>query len=257
MNFDCIIMNPPYQRNLHLKILAQQIKLLKDDNSICVNLAPSPYTKYKNINNFKLLPYSYEKINLNDAAKLFGGIQLQDSLLLSTWHKTKHISLEQIKNDFVPKTYSIIKRLNFQLTFADVNKVNYNNEAFFVPLKLMTARWDKNKNDIIDKIGLISFGKVEDGRPFKAARTKNVDRPCGGIPFNTKIEAINFIKSCRTTFFKFVIYMQHTNSRYVLRDYPFMKDYTKPWTDQRFYKLFNITPEEQKVIEETMKKYEL
>jgi len=255
MKFDCIIQNPPYSRNLHLKILAEAIKHLKDDG-ICVNLAPSPYTKYKNTNNFKLLPYLYEKIDPNDAAKLFSGIQLQDSLLVSVWHKTKHISLEQIKNDFVPKAYSIIKRLNFQTTFASVNKLNYNNEDFFVPLKLMTARWDKNKNDIIDKIGLISFGKVENGKPFKAVRTKNVDRPCGGIPFNTKIEAINFINSCRTTFFKFVVYMQHTNSRYVLHDYPFMQDYTKPWTNERFYKFFNITPEEQKIIEDTMKQYD-
>ena len=36
MKFDCIIMNPPYQRNLHLKILAEAIKHLKDDG-ICVN----------------------------------------------------------------------------------------------------------------------------------------------------------------------------------------------------------------------------
>ena len=34
-----------------------------------------------------------------------------------------------------------------------------------------------------------------------------------------------------------------------------MSDYSKPWTDERFYKFFNITPAEQKVIEETMEKY--
>ena len=40
MKFDCIIINPPYQRNLHLKILAESIKHLKDDKSVCVNLSP-------------------------------------------------------------------------------------------------------------------------------------------------------------------------------------------------------------------------
>ena len=34
-----------------------------------------------------------------------------------------------------------------------------------------------------------------------------------------------------------------------------MSDYTQPWTDERFYKFFNITPDEQKIIEETMAKY--
>ena len=42
MKFDCIIMNPPYQRNLHLKILAEAIKHLKDDGT-CVNLSPCDY----------------------------------------------------------------------------------------------------------------------------------------------------------------------------------------------------------------------
>ena len=52
MKFDCIIMNPPYQRNLHLKILAEAIKHLKDDDSKVVNLSPvrwlqDPLAKYK------------------------------------------------------------------------------------------------------------------------------------------------------------------------------------------------------------------
>ena len=33
------------------------------------------------------------------------------------------------------------------------------------------------------------------------------------------------------------------------------KGYEGAWSDEDFYKFFNITPEEQKVIEETMEKY--
>ena len=52
MKFDCVIMNPPQCRNLHLKILAEAIKHLKDDESVCVNLSPirwlqDPLAKYK------------------------------------------------------------------------------------------------------------------------------------------------------------------------------------------------------------------
>ena len=51
MKFDCIIMNPPYQRNLHLKILAEAIKHLKDEKSICVNLSPDNWLMKHNLNN--------------------------------------------------------------------------------------------------------------------------------------------------------------------------------------------------------------
>ena len=52
MKFDCIVMNPPYQKNLHLKILAEAIKHLKDEKSKVVNLSPvrwlqDPLAKYK------------------------------------------------------------------------------------------------------------------------------------------------------------------------------------------------------------------
>ena len=39
MKFDLIIMNPPYKRDLHLKILAKAIKLITDDG-IVVNISP-------------------------------------------------------------------------------------------------------------------------------------------------------------------------------------------------------------------------
>ena len=43
MKFDYIIQNPPYKRGLHLKILAEAIKHLEDEKSVCVNLSPSQY----------------------------------------------------------------------------------------------------------------------------------------------------------------------------------------------------------------------
>ena len=57
MKFDCIIQNPPYQRNLHLKILAEAIKHLKDEKSKVVNLSPvrwlqDPLAKYKKNSNW-------------------------------------------------------------------------------------------------------------------------------------------------------------------------------------------------------------
>lgn len=254
MKFDCIIMNPPYDGDLHVKILKEAREHL-NDNGICVNLSPNLYTNYKTCKNFDMLPISYEIIDRKSMCKLFNGIQLNDDGMISVWGKNTNLTVDDIKKQFIPTSYPIVKRLKFNKTFADVNKLDYNNENFFVPLKLMTSKWDKNKNSIVDKIGLIKNGFVKNEIPYKDARKKNKDRPCGGIPFESENEAINFMNSCETLFFKFIVQMQHIHSRYVLKEYPFMEDYSQPWTDERFYQFFNITPEEQKIIEETMAKY--
>ena len=53
--FDCIIMNPPYERNLHLKIVTEAITHLKDNNSKCVNLSPvSQLIKLQNLYDEKM-----------------------------------------------------------------------------------------------------------------------------------------------------------------------------------------------------------
>jgi len=51
MKFDKIIMNPPYKRNLHLKILSEAIQYLNKDGE-CINLSPirwlqDPMAKFK------------------------------------------------------------------------------------------------------------------------------------------------------------------------------------------------------------------
>ena len=75
MKFDCIIMNPPYERNLHLKILAEAIKHLKDEKSVCVNLSPvrwlqDPLAKYKKTSDLKRFEESIAK-HLTDVNVLF------------------------------------------------------------------------------------------------------------------------------------------------------------------------------------------
>ena len=84
MKFDCIIMNPPYQRNLHLKILEKAISMLKDENSVCVNLSPirwlqDPLAKYKKGSDLKRFEESVAKhieqlnaIKSSEAQALFG-----------------------------------------------------------------------------------------------------------------------------------------------------------------------------------------
>ena len=75
MKFDCIVMNPPYSRNLHLKILAEAIKHLKDEKSVCVNLSPIikwQMAKLQEIDAPVAGTYVLERISMDEASKIFG-----------------------------------------------------------------------------------------------------------------------------------------------------------------------------------------
>ena len=66
MKFDRIIQNPPYKRGLHLKILAEAIKHLKDDESKVINLSPvrwlqDPLVEYKKTCDYKRFENSVSK----------------------------------------------------------------------------------------------------------------------------------------------------------------------------------------------------
>ena len=76
------------------------------------------------------------------------------------------------------------------------------------------------------------------------------------LHFNSQVEHDNFIDSLDTTFMNWYYHTFVVPGDCKIINYMFrMSDYTQPWDDARFYNFFNITPEEQKVIEETMAKY--
>ena len=58
MQFDKIIMNPPYDGSLHLKILEQVTSFLKEDG-VCINLSPiGLIQKYYTLGNTRILDFS-------------------------------------------------------------------------------------------------------------------------------------------------------------------------------------------------------
>lgn len=73
--------------------------------------------------------------------------------------------------------------------------------------------------------------------------------------FNTVAEKENFLKSFDTTFMKFILKQIRTGRIIRLSGMPFMLDYKKPWTDERFKTYFGINDSEWETILNTMKKY--
>ena len=102
--------------------------------------------------------------------------------------------------------YKKFSKVKFEKSFKDVFVSDYDGKGVFVPLKLMTATWDKNKDHIVDKIGILVDGKTLDGIYYKDARNRNKDRPCGGIKFDTLEEAKAFVEYTESTYKEFSRY---------------------------------------------------
>lgn len=59
--------------------------------------------------------------------------------------------------------------------------------------------------------------------------------------FKSENEAENFRQSLMTTFMKYLRYIERNSTHIYIREYPYMEDYTQPWTNQRFCEYFGIT----------------
>ena len=66
------------------------------------------------------------------------------------------------------------------------------------------------------------------------------------------LEAINYENSTKTLFFRYLFQTMKLDQHTPFKFLPYMQDYSQPWTDERFYKYFNITKEEQNIIKENM-----
>lgn len=283
MKFDCIVMNPPYQRNLHLKILAEAIKHLKDEKSVCVNLSPvrwlqDPLAKYKKNCDLKRFEESVAKhiesvdvYEAQDAQNLFN-IVLGNDLGVYCCKKAKtKIKVEIPVWNLSQKCLEYVIKHN--PTYEDSKK-----DGWRVRMPIMTGASGRNKGSGERDIALSSFGKLlafkdgknEEGKWWYDCYRKNQCSKCTSeisrsIKFATKDEAYNFIKQFSTSFGK---YVTHVLTGYngvgeesclwladAINPRTGLKGYKGEWTDDDLYKFFNITPEEQKTIEEMMEKY--
>lgn len=230
MKFDIAIMNPPYDGDLHISIL----KYVKSKSKRTINISPNWFYDYKK--NYEIKPNTIQDLTYTESVNLFDGIQLQYPLAITTYEEDNNKFANTKK--YVNKAYTLFSKIKLNTTLDDVNSKDYNGKGFFVPLKLMTSFWDNNKNFILDKLGVLSNGKTLNGNFYKDERRRNKNRPCGGIYQKTFNEAKNLADSFNTTFYVKWVKAFHTNTRYILTEYPYMDDYTKPWDNQRFCEYF-------------------
>jgi len=230
--FDVVLMNPPYDKNLHLKFLEKTIEISKN----VVSIQPADWLFKNKYESLKKDISDVELISGDDFRKIFGIQSNKGGIFVLN---TGGFDIDSLRPKF--PINKIVE--NTTKTFKDVNVLNYDEKGIFVPLKLMTSEWDKNKDFIVDKLGILVDGKTADGTYYKEKRNRNKNRPCGGIYFDTLEEAQNFVNYTKTDFFVKLVNFTHVSSRYLLKQYPFL-NYKEKWTDEKLYKVFNLTDEE-------------
>ena len=293
MKFDCIVMNPPYTKNLHLKILAESIKHLKDDDSKVVNLSPvrwlqDPLAKYKKNSDLKRFEskiiqhiISLDTFDKSKTDQLFNidtgtlGIYVCsskenshriDEFVRASSNTILDRVIAKIKNNTVDNVekYLIYDEMDGISCVTSLMVIGVRDREIRMRNGWLTQKPEKlfytnRKNDATGKTYLeyrteVSWGNLK-------PKSKNFN-----IKFNSIEERQNFYDSWRTQFLRYiydatVVDVINVHSKFL----PFLgnivnprtgkKGYQGEWTDEDLCKLFEISPAEQKVIEETMEKY--
>ena len=295
MKFDCIIMNPPYERNLHLKILAEAIKHLKDDESVCVNLSPdnwlhdfadtikkSDYNKYKNIpfksiEHIGLLSKYFDLGHTTYSGAIYVCCNNGNYDLTRSLHRdiaTGNVVLPRSINKMLKsKLVTFIKTPSRSLEGnIKSGEVNGNTKYTRMIPKLVgnpgrrcadlacigSKRWDKTFYK-----GMFNGITMSDTKK-KLSSVSNYSS-FDYLEFDSEKEALNWRNSCSTNFMRYVCTLVHVDSHRHAQWIPWLGDVVNPrtgkkgyegeWTDDDLMLYFGITPEEQEEIERTMEKY--
>lgn len=272
MKWNYAIMNPPYSRNLHLKFLENIIKVA--DNVVTVQpvrwieetVGPkkktSAFNKYedsiaKHIKELDI--YSAEEAEkLFDAAFNFNiGIYVCD----------KEGGFDYSKLN----TNKILDKVLEKMPDNIDNHIKFNEPNTAIIVSLITGG-NNGRNNVIDLYFQGSTYKsviydenskrLDNGLTFYENRKKTAwgNVKVRGEQFNIKFknidECINFFNSTRTYLFRYIFNVVTSDIHVQAKFLPFMNDYSKPWTNERMYDYFNITKEEQKMINDFIDKTE-
>ena len=233
-----VVMNPPYNGNLHLKILQEVLKHSDD----VINLSPvrwltdqtasrkknSDWYKFKSVRD-KIA--DLDIITAQDANDIFNA-QFSTNLGVYTFDKDGGYEVE--KNALLEKIFDFnCERLGYKMDFTKEYK-------FILPATHGHA-------------GMEDWAEVT-SKVYETALTVQANGSTSvyvKLSFDTEKERRNFYDSLFTKFYKYLIGNMRTGTSNCIFAHflPFMEDYTEPWTDQRLYEYFNLTEDEIKTIE--------
>ena len=240
--FDKILLNPPYSKNLHLKILQEAMKHSDD----VVNLSPirwlqDPLAEYKKNSDWKKFESVRKRIETlepldADKTNAMFGIQMGQLGIYYIKKDAKGYTRE--KDSVIEKILKFEDRVSDHVS-AERTSDNFCQVLEFYGGKPITGTgWVKHP----DYVTKSSSTATDESTIVK------------GVSFKTRDEAINFYESFKRNVFVYLWVKAVDNGRFFCGKYfPFMPTYTHPWTDEMLYEYFNLTPEEIAEIEQEIK----
>lgn len=249
--FDVAIMNPPYDKSLHLKILEKVIPIA---NKV-VNISPirwlqDPLAKYKKHSDYNRYENSIAK-KIDDliivpaklAQQLFTSTVMNIDLGITIIGRGGYDYNALSSNSILNKVLKNRKLCNIESNKKDGWRV-----------RMPSILGGKSGGSGNRKLGLSGFGKllyfyngIKENKPWydwyvKNQYSKTTDTITSSIKFSSEQCCINFINSVQNTNFgKYITHKLitdvHVSNLVVL----FMHSYQHPWTDKRFCNYFGIT----------------
>ena len=273
MKFKSFIMNPPYGK-LHLPILQKMVESIVENGGSGVSLQPvrwlqDPLVKYKKSTDFSRYfdtlqnrVKSIDVLTSQDCIKIFDAIFTMD-LGIYEFEPGGNFNISLFHKDSLLEKI-IDKVLDTSCGHTTVDSKIEKDKRLGIRVKVNDVQGNGmgEKGGRKDRLGMYRVMQVVDGlvdgKDWTDCVQKNqCSRQVGApmpysIEFATITEADNFIKSTKTTFWTYLMLKMHRDINVPNQWLPFMNDYSEPWTDERFYAYFDITPDEQKIIEQTV-----
>ena len=288
MKFDCIIMNPPYgskkdgtSNYLHYDITNNAIAHLAPTGKL-VSLMPNTLvTAITENNSIRRLKESFDKtcISIEHVdSKIFEDTNMKPLAIYYFEANKKNDRIIHIcvcdKTDDVKSLFNFnfmhssndVKILNkckvgdFTSHIKvyegqDIDKFISNNKVKKFKYFVITSRANGGMNARWQSLKLRNYGIVEYSNLKDLLTADRASKMFVG--FDTLMQAKNFYNLLVTDYFRYELVKMQNDQNMKGPVYRFIPDidYSNIDTKEKFYKLFNITPAEQKVIEETMEKY--
>ena len=237
-----IIMNPPYDGSLHLKILNSVTKTFPEAK--IVNLSPisqlQRYIMFGSEFSLKDTNFSVDDIfSIEDASKIFN-INIRQALGIWTFFnkKTNWNALSEKlfeHKDLIQKIYKKVKKnpLSKYLTKNPANK-------YFLKFTEGVSTYGNGK------ITAATFRYIP--LDYKAATTFNGKGHLLYLNFNNEKELKSAFSCYGLNFFRWYSW----KGLLCMTKYDFLPllDFTKKWTDEMLYEFFELTEDEIKIIED-------
>lgn len=268
--FSVVLMNPPYNRSLHLRFLEKAIRL----SELTVSIQPvrwlqDPLAKYKRSCDYKKYENSISKhikdiefIKTIESNKIFKE-NIHVSMQLGIYICDNNGGYQYDNTNILFD--KIIKQI--KTSFADVIENKEPDNGVVLSLLIggrdgLTERsigiFDWYDNDrFIYKDGKRLDNKLSfyENRLKTAWGNVKPKKETAFISFDSIEECNNFIVYNKLYLIRYLIRMETVNIQANYKFLPFMDDYTHSWTDEMLYKKFNINSEEQKEIEDIVDYY--